>query len=100
MVVLPIRIKYALNVAVQCPHDADPGEHRRAARCRHQDQGFHCRLPLRGFVLGLRKLDDVIAGILERHELVTARQRYRIVKPSLPPTISHRLRPARAASSS
>jgi hypothetical protein len=52
------------------------------------------------FVLGLRKLDDVIAGILERHELVTARQRYRIVKPSLPPTISHRLRPARAASSS
>jgi hypothetical protein len=51
---------------------ADPREHRRPAQCRHQDQGFHRRLPLRGFVLGLGKLRDVIAGILESDKLATA----------------------------
>jgi hypothetical protein len=30
-----------------------------------QDQGFHRGLPLRGLMLGLRKLRDVAAGILE-----------------------------------
>jgi hypothetical protein len=31
MMVLPMRINYPLDVTVQCPHDADPGEHRGAA---------------------------------------------------------------------
>src|SRR6266446_9860779 len=76
-------------VAVQCSHDANAREHRRSARRRHQDQGFHRRLPLRGLMFGLRKSRDVFAGILERDELTTARQRYWIIKPSLPAAISH-----------
>ena len=72
--VLAIWIELALNVAIQCPHDADPREHCRAARRRDQDQRFHRGLPLGGFVLGLRKLRDVVAGILERDELATAGQ--------------------------
>jgi endonuclease YncB( thermonuclease family) len=39
---------------VQCPHDADPRGHGRSAERSHQDQGFRCCLPFRGFVLGLR----------------------------------------------
>jgi hypothetical protein len=45
MMILPIWIEYALNAAVQGSHDADASEHRRPARRRDQDQGFHCRLP-------------------------------------------------------
>jgi hypothetical protein len=37
-------------------------------------------LPFRHFVLGLRKLGDIVAGILERDELAAAGQRYRIVE--------------------
>jgi hypothetical protein len=68
------------------PHDANARKHRRAAKRRDQDQGFHCRLPLLGFVLGLRKLRDVGAGILESDELAPARQRYGIFKRSFPAT--------------
>ena len=39
-----------------------------------------------GFVLGLRKLRDVGAGILESDELAPARQRYGIFKRSFPAT--------------
>ena len=38
---LPVRIELANAVAVQRLHDTDPREHRRAARRRDQDQGFH-----------------------------------------------------------
>jgi hypothetical protein len=38
MVVLPIRVKLANVAAVQCSHDTDAREHRRARR-RDQDQG-------------------------------------------------------------
>jgi hypothetical protein len=48
MVVFPIRIKHSFDVAVQRPHDADAREHRRSARRRDKDQGFHGRLPLCG----------------------------------------------------
>ena len=54
------------------------GKHCRPAERRDQDQGFPCRLPFRRRVLGLRKICNVIAGVLERDELATARQRYRI----------------------
>jgi hypothetical protein len=53
MMVFPILTEHALNVSVQRPHDADAREHCRAARRRHEDQGFHCRLPLLGLVLSL-----------------------------------------------
>jgi len=84
MMVFTIRIEHSLNVAVQRPHDADPREHRRATRCRDQDQGFHRGLPLRGLVLCLRKFGDVLAGVLEGDELTPARQRNRIVETPLP----------------
>jgi hypothetical protein len=40
-------------------------------------------------VIGLRKLRDVIAGVLKGDELATARQRYRIIKGPFPATLSH-----------
>ena len=46
-------------MTVQCPHDADPGEHRRATKLHNQQQGFHRGLPFRGIVLGLGQLGDV-----------------------------------------
>jgi hypothetical protein len=81
--VFAIRVKLANVAAVQRPHDPNAREHRRSARRRDHDQGFHCRLPLRSLVLGLRKLRDVIAGILERDKLTAARQRNRIIKRSI-----------------
>jgi hypothetical protein len=69
MMFFAVRIEHAFNTAVQCPHDANPREHRRSARCRDQDQGFHRSLPFLGFVLGLRKLRDIGAGVFERYEL-------------------------------
>jgi hypothetical protein len=30
MWVFPVRVEHALDVTVQCPHDADPRKHRRA----------------------------------------------------------------------
>ena len=49
-----------------------------------QDQGLHCCLPLRGLVLGLRKLGDVLASILERDKLATARKGNRFVEAPTP----------------
>jgi hypothetical protein len=74
MVVFPIGIKLADDLPVQRPHDANPRKHRRAAGRRDQDQGLHCRLPVRGFVLGFRKLRNVLAGVLQRDELAAAGQ--------------------------
>ena len=63
-----IGIKYRLDVTVQGPHDADARKYRRPARCRDQDQGLHCSLPLRGLMLGFRKLRRVGTGVLESDE--------------------------------
>jgi hypothetical protein len=40
MMVITIGIEYALDMTVQRLHDADPGQHRRAAFRRDQDQGM------------------------------------------------------------
>src|SRR5258706_6075074 len=84
MRVFPIRINLANEATVQGSHDADARKQRWPARRRDQDQGFHGRLPLLGLVLGLRKLRDVPAGILERDELVPARQRDWISEATFP----------------
>jgi hypothetical protein len=76
-------------MAVQRPHDADPRQHRRAARCCDQDQGFHGRLPFLGLVLGFWNLRDVGSGILQGDELSTARQWDRFIERALPAAISH-----------
>jgi hypothetical protein len=73
MMGLAVQIELTNMVAVKRPHDAYPGEHRRAAERRHQDQSFHSRLPSRGLVLGLRKPGDIGCGILERDELAIIR---------------------------
>src|SRR5258705_13546686 len=52
MMVLPVRVKLPNVAAVQCSHDADAREHRRTARCRDKDQGFHGYLPFLGLMLG------------------------------------------------
>jgi hypothetical protein len=78
MRVFPIGDEHALVVAVERPHDAYARQHcRPAARC-DEHQGFHRGLPLGGGMLGLRKLGDVVAGVLERNELAPARQVDRI----------------------
>jgi hypothetical protein len=40
-------------------------------------------------MFGLREFRDVPAGVLESDDLATARQRYWIIKPSFPTTLSH-----------
>jgi hypothetical protein len=42
------------------PRQADPRQHRGAAQCRDQDQGFHRGLQFRRLVLRFRKLRDVV----------------------------------------
>jgi hypothetical protein len=60
----PIGLEFADIVPVKRPHHADPGEHRRHAT-RDEHQGLHRVLPFRRGMLGLRKLGDVVAGVLE-----------------------------------
>jgi len=73
-------------------------EHRRSARRRDQDQGFHGRLPFRGLMLGLRQLHNVGAGVLQRDELALARQRDWIIETTFPAAVSHsRASPAACA---
>jgi len=75
MMGFPIEIKLANVLTVQCLHDANAREHRRPAERGDEDQRFRSRLPFRGLVLSLRKLRDILTGILERDELATAGQR-------------------------
>jgi hypothetical protein len=58
MRVFAVRIEHALDAAVQRSHDADARKHRRAARCRDQDQGLYCVLPFRLIRFGLRERCD------------------------------------------
>jgi hypothetical protein len=44
MMIFAIGVEHALDTAVQCPHDADAGEHRRPAERHDQDQGLHRRM--------------------------------------------------------
>jgi hypothetical protein len=97
-------LRNALICAADCPFsspdvchrtNAGPAEgspesrqHRRAARHRDQDQGLRRRLPFRRLVLGLRKLRDVVAGILECDEFAAAGQWDRIVECPLPALVS------------
>jgi hypothetical protein len=64
MGVFAIGIEHALDVAVQCPHDADSRQHRGTASHRDEYQGFHRVLPFRRGMIGLGKLGDVVAGVL------------------------------------
>jgi hypothetical protein len=52
---------------------------RPAARC-DEDQGFHRRLAFRCGMLGLRKLGNEVAGVLERDERSAVGQVDRIIE--------------------
>src|SRR6266567_6318710 len=60
-----------------------------AVGLRDQDQRFHRGLPFRRLVLGVRKLRDVVSGILQRDELAAAGQRNRFVERSFPAALSY-----------
>ena len=59
-------------------------------------KAFHGRLPLGSLMLGVRELGDVGAGVRERDELATARQRDRFVEVTSPAAISHLARASAA----
>ena len=48
---------------------------------------FHCNLPFRRLVLGLRQFRDVAPGSFERDKLAPARQRNRIIEATFPAAI-------------
>ena len=76
MMFFAIWIKLANVVAVQCPHDADPGEHCwRGPRLRNQDQGLNGGLPFLDLLFRLRQFLDVSGSVLQSDKLATARQR-------------------------
>jgi hypothetical protein len=50
MSVLPRRVELPFDVTIQCPHNAYPGEHRRAAAISDQQKRFHRGLPFYGIV--------------------------------------------------
>jgi hypothetical protein len=56
-------------------------------------QSFAFHVHFRRLMIGLRKIGDVIAGILERDKLASAGQRDRIVKGAGPAFVRHRLPP-------
>jgi hypothetical protein len=79
-----VRVEFLWLVPIDRLHHADPREHRRLVRFRDHDQCLHRRLPLLGRMLSLRKLRDVIAGILERDEQAAAGQLDRFIELSFP----------------
>jgi hypothetical protein len=74
-----IGIEDPLDVAVQRIHDSDARQHRVTAS-RHEQQNLDRGLPFRQPEFLLRQLRDVVGCVLERDELATVRQRYRILK--------------------
>jgi hypothetical protein len=66
-------IKHPLNVSVGRPVELDD-----------QEQSFYRGLPLLEILLGLRKLLELVRGVLDGNELVTAGQRNRLVECSGP----------------
>ena len=93
MMVFAIGIELANDMAVQRFHDADARHHCRTVEPRDKHQYFDCRLPFRRFVLGLRKLGDVGAGVLQGDEPLTVRQRDRVLERSFPaPWLTRRYR--------
>jgi hypothetical protein len=63
MLVLARGIEYALNVTIERPRDADPGEHRRPAMFCYQQKRLHRCLSFVGIVFGLGQFCDVKRGV-------------------------------------
>jgi hypothetical protein len=70
--------------AVQCAHDANPREHRRATEISHQYQRLDCGLPFGQGGFLLRQPGNVGRGVAQLDEHAPVRQLDRILKPALP----------------
>src|SRR6266436_7230791 len=89
MVLFAIGIELANAPAVQCPHHANPSEHRRSAVLDHQHQRLDRGLPFRerGFLFW--QAGDVVAGVPQRDQRSPVGQQYWILKRALPAFVSH-----------
>ena len=65
MFFLPVRVELPLDVTIERPHHAYPGEHRRATALSDRQRRFHRGLPFCGIVFGLGELRDVVGGVAE-----------------------------------
>ena len=59
------------------------------ATSRHQQQRFHCDLPVRQVGFLFRQAGDVVGGATKRDELTPVRKRYGILELALPALVSH-----------
>ena len=75
-------IKLPNVAAVQSPHGADAGHHRRAGVLDDQQHGFDRGLLFRDLLFGRRQLLDIFRSILEGDELAAAGQGNGIVERS------------------
>jgi hypothetical protein len=75
------RIEHPLDVAVQCPHDADAHHHGRPVELDDQEQGFDSGLPfLLAILLSLRQFHDVVGGGAQSHQVAPTRQQDGIIE--------------------
>jgi hypothetical protein len=68
MCLFAIGIEHPLDVTVQRPHDADPGQHRGTAGLCNEDERLHGGLPFGRGVLRLRQLHDVVGSVPQGEE--------------------------------
>jgi hypothetical protein len=94
MMIFSVGIKLANVVAVQRLHDTNAREHRRPAMFGYEQKRRHRRLPFRGIVFRLGQFRDEFAGILQRDDLATARQRYWIIKRAFPTSAANGASPS------
>ena len=74
------RIEHPLDVAVQCPHDADAHHHGRPVELDDQEQGFDRGLPFLEILLSLRQFHDVVGGVAQSYQLAPTRQQDGIIE--------------------
>ena len=70
MRILPRRVELPLDMTVERPHHADPGEHRRATALSNQQERFQRGLPFGGIVFDLGELGDVEGDVAKRVKLL------------------------------
>jgi hypothetical protein len=66
MLLFARRVKHALDVAVQRPHDTDARMHQEVAAFCGADQATDCPLPFLEVLLSLWQACDLVAGFSKR----------------------------------
>lgn len=72
------RVELPLDMPIERPHHAYPGEHRWAAALGNKQKRLHRGLPFLGIVFSLGELGDVERGVAQGDELLAVRQFDRI----------------------